>query len=322
MPDKPNITILDGFTLNPGDLSWDALKAIGPLDVHDRTPPELVRERSLESEVVFTNKALLPGDVIRALPKLRYIGVLATGYNVVDVQAAVQQGVTVTNIPDYGSQSVAQHTWALILELTNHVGSHDQAVREGRWQSSKDFCFWDSPLTELDGRKLGIIGFGSIGRAVAKVGVAMGMEVLVHSRTRPDVLPDQHRWCTLEETCREADVVSLHCPLTSSNKEFINADLLRQMKKSALLVNTSRGPLIQETDLAEALRSGEIAGAAVDVLSKEAPTGGNILIGAPNLIVTPHIAWATHAARSRLMKTAVSNLQGFLRGNPVNVVQP
>ena len=316
------MTVLDGHTLNPGDLTWDAMAALGQLTVHERTAPESVTERAADSEIVFTNKALLPAEAIKALPKLRYIGVLATGYNVVDVVAAEEQGVTVTNIPDYGSISVAQHTWALILELANRVGQHADAVAKGDWIKSPDFCFWNTPLTELAGLSLGIVGFGRIGQAVAKLGEAFGMKVLVHSRTRPQSLPESYEWCSVEELFGKADVVSLHCPLTDTNNRFVNQELLKQMKSTAFLINTGRGPLIHEGDLAAALNAGQIGGAAVDVLSVEPPEESNPLFGASNLIITPHIAWATRAARQRLMDIAVRNLELFLKGTPTNVVEP
>jgi glycerate dehydrogenase len=317
-----NIVVLDGFTLNPGDLGWDALKALGPCTIHDRTPPELVVERARDAEIVLTNKTVLGRDTIAALPKLKYVGVLATGYNVVDIAAAKERSVPVTNVPDYGTLSVAQHTFALLLELTQHVEHHAQTVREGRWTRSADFCYWDFPLIELHGLTFGIIGFGKIGRAVAKLAEAFGMHVVVHNRSKPKDLPPQFEFVSLDELLARSDVVSLHCPLTPENKQFINAARLSRMKPAAFLLNTSRGPLLDEQAVAEALNSGRIAGAAVDVLSVEPPRADNPLITAKNCIITPHIAWATRAARSRLMDVAVTNIREFLAGRPRNVVNP
>lgn len=315
-----NIVVLDGFTLNPGDLSWDTLKHIGVGTIHDRTPPEFVVERARDAEIVLTNKTILKRETILALPHLRYIGVLATGFNVVDVAAAKERGILVTNVPDYGTSSVAQHTFALLLELTQRVGHHAQTVRDGRWARSADFCYWDFPLLELHGLTFGVIGFGKIGRAVAKLAEAFGMRVLVHNRSRPADLPPQFELVALDEVLARSDVVSLHCPLTAENKQFINAERLARMKRSSFLLNTSRGPLLDEFAVAEALNTGRIAGAAIDVLSVEPPNAGNPLLSAKNCFVTPHIAWATRAARARLMEVAVQNIRDFLAGAPRNVV--
>ena len=315
-----NIVVLDGYTLNPGDLSWDALKQFGSCVIHDRTPSQQIFERARDAEVVFTNKVVLNRDTILALPKLKYIGVLATGYNVVDIAAAKERGIPVTNIPDYGTHSVAQHTFALLLELTQHAGHHAQTVRDGRWAAGADFCYWDSPLVELHGLTFGVIGFGKIGRAVAKLADAFGMKVLAHNRSQPKELPPHFEFVPLDELLARSDVVSLHCPLTPDNKQFINAVRLARMKPTAFLLNTSRGPLLDEQAVAEALNSGRIAGAAVDVLSVEPPKADNPLLAAKNCLVTPHIAWATRAARSRLMDIAVENIRAFLAGTPRNVV--
>ena len=315
-----NIVVLDGYTLNPGDLSWDTLKQLGACAIHDRTPPELVIERAREAEIVLTNKTVLARGTILALPKLKYIGVLATGYNVVDIAAAKERSIPVTNVPDYGTPSVAQHTFALILELAHHVGHHAQTVRDGRWEQSADFCYWDFPLAELQGLAFGIVGFGKIGRAVAKLAEAFGMHVLVNNRSRPSELPAQFEFVSLDELVSRSDVVSLHCPLTAENKGFINAQRLALMKRSAFLLNTSRGPLLDEQAVADALNSERIAGAAMDVLSIEPPKAENPLLKAKNCIVTPHIAWATRAARSRLMDIAVENIRAFISGTPRNVV--
>jgi glycerate dehydrogenase len=315
-----NIVVLDGYTLNPGDLSWDALKQIGSCTIHDRTPPEQVVERAHDAEVVLTNKALLPREAIAALPKLKYIGVLATGYNVVDVATAKERGIPVANIPDYGTHSVAQFTFALLLELAHHVGHHAQSVRDGRWVRSADFCYWDSPLIELYGLTFGVIGFGKIGRATAKLADAFGMKLLIHNRSRPADLPAHYQFVSLDELLTRSDVMSLHCPLTPENKQFINADRLARMKPTAFLLNTSRGPLLDETAVADALNSGKIAGAAIDVVSVEPPKTDNPLLTAKNCLVTPHIAWATRAARARLMDIAVENIRALIAGTPRNVV--
>ena len=314
------IVVLDGYTLNPGDLSWDALQQLGPCAIHDRTPPELVVECARDAEVVLTNKTLLPREVILALPKLKYIGVLATGYNVVDVVAAKERDIPVANVPDYGTPSVAQHTFALLLELAQHAGHHAQTVRDGRWSRSADFCYWDSPLVELSGLAFGAVGFGKIGRAVTKLADALGMKVLVHNRSKPAELPAHFEFVPLDELLSRSDVVSLHCPLTADNKQFINAARLARMKPSAFLLNTSRGPLLDEPAVADALNSGRIAGAGLDVLSVEPPKAENPLLTAKNCLITPHIAWATRAARARLMDIAVENIRAFLAGTPRNVV--
>ena len=314
------IVVLDGYTLNPGDLSWDALQQLGPCVLHDRTPPEQVVARARDAEIILTNKALLPRDTIAALPKLKYIGVLATGYNVVDIAAAKERGIPVANIPDYGTHSVAQLTFALLLELVHRTGHHAQTVRDGRWARSADFCDWDSPLIELCGLNFGVIGFGKIGRAVAQLADAFGMKVLVHNRSQPKDLPPHCEFVSLDDLLSRSDVVSLHCPLTPDNQQFLNAARLARMKPTAFLLNTSRGPLLDEQAVADALNSGQIAGAGLDVLSVEPPKADNPLLNAKNCLVTPHIAWATRAARSRLMNIAVENTRAFLAGTPRNVV--
>ncbi len=315
-----NIVVLDGFTLNPGDLDWAALRALGSLTVHDRTPPELVVERARDAEILLTNKALVGGEAVNSLPKLRYIGVLATGYNVVDVAAARARGIPVTNVPGYSTASVAQLTFALLLELTHRTGHHAQAVRDGRWAAGADFCFWDFPLVELHGQTFGVVGFGQIGRAVATLADAFGMRVLVHSRSRPADLPARFEFVDLDALLARSDVVSLHCPLTAENKGFINAARLARMKPGAFLINTGRGPLLDEQAVAEALNSGRLGGAGLDVLSVEPPRADNPLLTARNCIVTPHIAWASRAARTRLMDAVVANVRAFLDGSPRNVV--
>jgi glycerate dehydrogenase len=315
------IVVLDGYTLNPGDLSWSALESLGSCTIHDRTPPELVVEHAREAEILFTNKVALGGAELAQLPRLRYIGVLATGYNVVDVAAARERGIVVTNIPTYGTRSVAQMTFALLLELAQHVGHHAQTVRDGRWTQSKDFCYWDYPLVELEGLTFGLVGFGRIGRAVAEVALAFGMKVLAHDAVAPASPVSGVTMVDLETLFRQSDVVSLHCPLTADNKGLVNADRLRLMKPSAFLINTSRGPLVNEVDLAAALDTGCISGAGLDVLAVEPPRPDNPLLTAKNCLITPHIAWATAAARRRLMDIAVGNLRAFLAGAPTNTVQ-
>ena len=315
-----HIVVLDGHTLNPGDLSWDELSALGQLEVHPRTKPAEVLGRAMAADVLLTNKVALDRETILTLPKVRYIGVLATGYNVVDAAAARERGIPVTNVPGYSTRSVAQLVFALILELSHHVGQHAQTVREGRWSRSEDFCYWDRPLLELDGLTLGIIGFGQIGREVANIARALGMSVLVHSRTRPAELPREGGWVSLNELLARADIVSLHCPLTPDTRHLINSERLALMKPTAFLINTSRGPLVEEAVLADALNSGRLAGAGLDVLSAEPPAPGNPLLTAKNCLITPHIGWASKAARRRLMGITAANLRAFLAGQPQNVV--
>jgi len=315
-----NIVVLDGYTLNPRDLTWNALKRFGPCAIYDRTPPERVMERARDAGILLTNKTVLNRETIRALSNLKYIGVLATGYNVVDVVAAKERGIPVTNVPDYGTHSVAQLTFALLLELTHHVAHHAQTVRDGKWVRSPDFCYWEFPLIELHGLTFGVIGFGKIGRAVARLADAFGMRVLVHNRSRPADLPPQFQFASLDELLSRSDVVSLHCPLTPDNKQFINSQRLAQMKPTAFLLNTSRGPLLDERAVADSLNAGRLAGAGIDVLSVEPPKADNPLLSAKNCVITPHIAWGTRAARSRLMDIAIENIRAFLAGTPRNVV--
>jgi glycerate dehydrogenase len=315
-----NIVVLDGFTLNPGDLSWDELKALGPCAVYDRTPPAELLNRASDAELLLTNKAQLDAAAIRGLPKLKYIGVLATGTNVVDLAAARERGIPVTNVPAYGTRSVAQTTLALLLELTQHVGEHSQGVRAGRWSRNIDWCYWDYPLIELDGLTLGVVGFGRIGQAVAALAAALGMNVLACNRTQSLPPSPGVRAVDLETLFRHSDVLSLHCPLTPQTRHLINAERLAWMKPTALLLNTSRGQLVDEPALAEALNTGRIAGAGLDVLSTEPPNPDNPLLKARNCIITPHLAWGTRAARSRLLQIAIENVRCFLNGAPQNVV--
>ena len=317
------IVVLDGYTLNPGDLSWEALESSGDLTVHDRTPfkEDEIIARAEGAEILLTNKTPLTKSTLNALKSLRYIGVLATGFNVVDVEAAAARNIPVTNIPTYGTASVAQMVFAHILHFSQHVQEHAASVADGAWASCEDFCFWNFPLIELSGKTMGIIGFGRIGREVGKIADAFGMRVIAHDvyRGNPPGWKD-FRFASVQELLKESDVVSLNCPLTKENTGMINAGSLKTMKKSAFLVNCSRGPLVVGKDLAAALIAGDIAGAGLDVLETEPPAADEVLCGAPNLTITPHIAWATLDARSRLMNTAVENVEAFLAGKPRNVV--
>jgi glycerate dehydrogenase len=313
------IVVLDGFTLNPGDLSWSDLQALGPCTLFDRTSPTEVLARAADAEIVLTNKIVLSRETIQRLPRLQYIGVLATGTNIVDLKAARERGIPVANVPTYGTTSVAQMTFALLLELAQHVGHHADTVRQGRWTRSADWCYWDFPLIELNGLTLGIVGFGRIGRAVAELGAAFGMQVLASHPSAGAPTPGV-RFVEVDAVFRESDVVSLHCPLTPETAKLVNARRLSFMKRTAFLLNTSRGLLVDEPALAEALNSGRIAGAALDVLSVEPPPADNPLLAARNCLITPHIAWGTRAARSRLMHIAVENVRAFLQGQPQNVV--
>lgn len=315
------IVVLDGYTLNPGDISWDDLKKLGDTVIYDRTPAELTLERARGAEILFTNKTLLGGDIIAELPELKYIGVLATGYNIVDIDAAKKRNIPVANIPTYGTSSVAQMTFAILLEMCNHVHDHNSAVHKGEWTRSLDWCFWNYPLIELADKTMGIIGFGRIGQKVADVATALGMNLLGCDDYKSDQSRRKNfRWAELDELLRESDVVSLHCPLFPATQGIINKNNLSKMKKTAFLINTSRGPLVVAEDLTEALNKGIIAGAGLDVLSVEPPQADNPLFSAKNCIITPHISWATKEARSRLMDVAVDNLKAFLGGNPVNIV--
>jgi glycerate dehydrogenase len=313
------IVILDGFTLNPGDLGWDELKSLGECEIHDRTPASEVVKRAARAEIVLTNKTPVTRETIFALPQLKFIGILATGYNIVDVAAARERSVPVANVPAYSTKSVAQHTFALLLELTQHVGHHARTVRDGRWSESPDWCYWDYPLIELDGMTIGIFGYGRIGRAVSDLALAFGMKVLATSSS-PKQIPSGIQFVDLETLFRQSDVVTLHCPLTPQTKNLVNTARLALMKPTAFLINTSRGLLIDETALADALNCGRIAGAGLDVLSFEPPPPRNPLLKAKNCLITPHIAWATRAARSSLMQTTAANVRAFIAGKPQNVV--
>jgi len=312
------IVILDARTANPGDLSFADLEALGSVVVYPYSEASEVVARALEADVVITNKAVLDRDVLRELPRLKLVSVCATGTNVVDLAAASERGVVVCNVPGYSTASVAQHTLALLLELTQAVGKHSNGAKSGRWSQSQDFSYWEQELVELEGRVLGIVGFGAIGKRVAAIAQALGMQVLVHTRT-----PHAHagiEFTDLDTLFERADVVTLHCPLSEATRHLVNARRLARMKPDAYLINTSRGPLVDELALAQALERQLIRGAAVDVLSREPPEPENPLLLAPSCIVTPHIAWATRASRRRLLETTTENVRAFLQGSPINVV--
>lgn len=314
------IVVLDGHTLNPGDLSWEGLAKLGDLKVYDRTPEEKVIERIGDAEIVFTNKVKLTREILQKT-NIKYIGVLATGYNVVDIEAAREKGIPVSNIPTYGTDSVAQMVFALLLEICHHVGAHDAAVKKGEWTNSPDFCFWKHPLIELSGKNMGIIGYGRIGQATAQIAQAFGMKVLAYNRQPQKELETDHlRFVGLDELLEQSDVISLHCPLTESTQGIINKSSIQKMKDGVIIINTSRGPLIEEADLAAALNSGKVYAAAVDVVSAEPIKADNPLLSARNIFITPHIAWAPIEARERLMNIAAGNLASFLEGNPQNIV--
>ena len=314
------IVVLDGYTLNPGDLTWENLQALGDTEIHDRSAPEEVLPRAANAEVVLVNKVVLSAETINALPDLKYVGVLATGFNSVDTDAASARSIPVCNVPTYGTNSVAQMTFAHILEFTQNVGHHDRTVRdEGRWAASSDFCYWDFPLIELEHQTLGIVGLGRIGLAVARLGLAFGMKVLAYSPSSKTPV-DGITMASLDDLFEQSDIISLHCPLTPESENLVNAQRLASMKSTSYLVNTSRGPLIDSEALSVALNSGQIAGAGLDVLEVEPPPKEHPLYSAKNCRITPHIAWATQAARQRLLATAVQNVKAFLDGSPQNVV--
>jgi glycerate dehydrogenase len=315
------IVILDGHAINPGDLSWDALRSLGELEVFDRTPEDAIVTRAGEADVLLTVRTPLSARTLKQLKRLRYVGAIFTGYDEIDLKAARELNILVTNIPTYGTASVAQLVFALLLELCHHVALHSAATHAGEWSRSPDFSFWKTPLVELQGKTMGIVGFGRIGRHAAEIAKAMGMRVIAADAGRKEA-PDWpgFRWCDVDELMAAADVVSLHCPLLPQTRGIVNASSLSRMKPGSFLINTSRGPLVVEQDLADALNDSRLAGAAVDVLSSEPPPLDNPLLRAKNCIVTPHIAWATKEARIRLIESAAANLRGFLDGRPVNVV--
>ena len=316
----PKIVVLDGYTLNPGDLSWEGLKNLGDLTVYDRTPPEEVVARIGDAEIVFTNKTLLTAEVLDACPGIRFIGVLATGYNVVDTAAARARNIPVTNVPTYGTDAVGQYAIALLLEICHHVAHHADAVRSGRWTRSQDFCFWDYPLIELSGKTMGIIGFGRIGQSTGRIAKALGMRVIAVDKNPNPSGAEIAEYVSLDELLSQSDVISLHCVLTPETQGIIRKETIEKMKPGVILLNNSRGPLIVEQDLADALQSGKVYAAGLDVVSVEPIRADNPLLNAPNCLITPHISWAPKESRKRLMDIAVGNLAAFLKGEPVNVV--
>ncbi|WP_100614343.1 D-2-hydroxyacid dehydrogenase [Confluentibacter citreus] len=319
-----NMVVLDGYTLNPGDLTWEGLKQFGDLKVYDRTDfsPKAVIKTIGDAEVVFTNKVPFPKEVLTQVPNLKYIGVLATGYNIIDIETAHKLNILVTNVPDYSTNSVAQFTMGLLLEMCHHIGGHNQAVKDGEWTKSLDFCFWNTPLMELAGKTMGIIGFGRIGQTTAKMAQAFGLNILAYNRSKDFSLEsDTCRYVALEELLMKSDIISLHCPLTETTKGIINKKHISKMKDGVMLINTSRGGLIVEDHLKEALNSGKVAGAAVDVISSEPMQENNPLLKAKNCIITPHIAWATKESRTRMMGIVSDNLKAYISGKPINVIR-
>ena len=315
------IVVLDGYTLNPGDISWGGMEALGEVTVYDRTKPEDIIERIGDAEVVYTNKTPITKETLDACPSIKFIGVLATGYNVIDIAAAKEKGIPVSNIPTYGPAAVSQFAIALLLELCHHIGEHSDAVKAGEWSSNPDWCFWKHPLVELDGKTMGIIGFGRIGQDTGKIAQALGMKVLAYdSFKRPELESDTCHYTDLDTLLKESDVISLHCPLFPDTEGIINKDTIAKMKDGVMIINDSRGPLIVEQDLRDALDSGKVAGAALDVVSTEPIKMDNPLLGAKNVILTPHIAWAPKESRQRLMDIAVANLKAYVDGQPQNVV--
>lgn len=311
------ICILDGYSLNPGDLDWSPVERLGDVTLFDRTPADKIVERAADADIVLTNKVPFSADTLRQLPRLRFICVLATGYNIIDTEAAARQGVVVANIPAYSTMSVAQMAFAHILNITNHVASYAREVADGKWTNCPDFCFWDSALTELAGKTMGIVGLGNTGMATARIAVALGMKVVALTSKSADTLPEGITPAPLDDVLASADVVSLHCPLTPSTRHLINAASIAKMKQSAILINTGRGPLVDEQAVADALNGGRLAAFGADVLSQEPPRGDNPMLSARNCFLTPHIAWATLEARTRLMSTATENVRQFIAGEPV-----
>lgn len=316
-----NIVVLDGYGLNPGDLTWDSIKSLGQLTVYDRTSDQEIIRRAANADIILTNKTILTAGTLQSLPRLKYIGILSTGYNVIDIEAAKSKGIIVCNIPTYSTESVAQMTFAHLLNITNRVEHYAQENRNGRWNSSLDFCYWDSPIMELHGKKFGIIGLGNIGMAVARIARAFGMEVLAVTARKEAELPEGVKKVSLEDLLRSCDIVSLHCPLTTETRQIINSERLALMKPTAILINTGRGHLVNEHDLAEALNQGVIAAYGADVLCMEPAIPTNPLLTAKNTYLTPHIAWASTEARKRLMEICADNIKAFLSGAPKNVVE-
>ena len=314
------IVVLDGYGANPGDLSWEILESIGKTTIYERTPVELVVERSSEADIILTNKVVVSAEHMTLLPKLKYIGVLATGYNVVDIAEAKRRGIVVTNIPSYSTDSVAQTVFAHILNITNRVDYYAQQNRNGRWNNSLDFTYWDTPLHELAGKIIGIYGYGNIGAVVGRIAHAFGMNVVAVTSKKPSQLPDYVKSVSFEQMLSCCDIVTLHCPLNVKTKGMINKQTIEIMKQGAILINTGRGPLIVEQDVAEALQCGKMSAYGADVLSAEPPRNGSPLLQQPNAFITPHIAWATVEARTRLMSIAINNIKAFIKGEPENVI--
>ena len=315
-----NIVILDGYTANPGDLSWGSLKEMGEVTVYERTRREEIAGRAADADIVLTNKVVMDREMMALLPRLKYIGVLATGYNVVDIEAAREKDIIVTNVPAYSTESVAQTVFAHLLTVTNRTEHYTQQNRLGRWAENRDFCYWDTELTELAGKTMGIVGLGHIGRRVAEIALAFGMQVKAMTSKKAEELPAGIQKVELQSLLASADVVSLHCPLTEGTRHLIHRETLRLMKPSAILINTGRGPLVDDEALAEALNEGRLRAYCADVVTEEPPKADHPLLHAPNAFITPHIAWATVEARKRLLQTAIGNVEAFVNGHPVNVV--
>lgn len=314
------IVILDGYTANPGDLSWGSLKEMGEVTVYERTRREEIAGRAADADIVLTNKVVMDREMMALLPRLKYIGVLATGYNVVDIEAARERDIIVTNVPAYSTESVAQTVFAHLLTVTNRTEHYAQQNRLGRWAENRDFCYWDTELTELAGKTMGIVGLGHIGRRVAEIALAFGMQVKAMTSKKAEELPASIQKAELQSLLASADVVSLHCPLTEGTRHLIHRETLRLMKPSAILINTGRGPLVDDEALAEALNEGRLRAYCADVVTEEPPKADHPLLHAPNAFITPHIAWATVEARKRLLQTAIGNVEAFVNGHPVNVV--
>lgn len=314
------IVVLDGYAANPGDLSWNDVKALGECDIYDRTSPDEVLVRAANAEILLTNKVEITSEIIDALPHLKYIGVLATGFNIIDIEAAKKRGIIVTNIPSYSTPSVSQMVFAHLLNIAQQVQHHSEEVRSGRWSKGPDFCFWDTPLIELQGKKIGIVGLGHTGYATARIAVGFGMEIYAYTSKSSFQLPPEIKKMELDELFTACDVISLHCPLTESTREMVNAHRLSLMKPTSILINTGRGPLINEKDLADALNAGKIYAAGLDVLSQEPPRADNPLLSARNCYITPHIAWASSESRQRLQHIMIENIKAYINGKPVNNV--
>ena len=314
------IVILDGYTANPGDLSWGSLKELGEVTVYERTRREEIAGRAADADIVLTNKVVMDREMMALLPRLKYIGVLATGYNVVDIEAARERDIIVTNVPAYSTESVAQTVFAHLLTVTNRTEHYAQQNRQGRWAENRDFCYWDTELTELAGKTMGIVGLGNIGRRVAEIALAFGMQVKAMTSKKAEELPAGIQKAELQSLLASSDIVSLHCPLTEGTRHLIHRETLRLMKPSAILINTGRGPLVDDEALAEALNEGRLRAYCADVVTEEPPKADHPLLHAPNAFITPHIAWATVEARKRLLQTAIGNVEAFVNGHPVNVV--